>query len=198
MAVLCHTEYSAQKKAQLANGLLSLMMQSSYQDISVTDICREVNIPRRTFYHYYENKEDVLETVIESMMQPCFLEGLLDLRLGEVYIEQSLVRMFRFWDEDNRKKLDALIRNGLESRLITWSNKWIQQEQLTSLQRSQADPKLVEIGLMVGITDFFSLLFYWSRGGYQESPEQMAKYAVWVLPHAFYQSNEAAQDRQKR
>ena len=186
MTVLCHTEYASRKKAQLENGLLNLMMQNSYQDIAVTDICREANIPRRTFYHYFGNKEDVLESMIEAMIQPCFLEGLLDIHYGAEYIEESLVRMFRFWDEDNRKKLDALIQNGLESRLITWATRWILKEQSESFQKTNLDPKLVEIGLMVGITDFFSLLFYWSRGGYQESPEQMAKYAVWVLPHAFY------------
>lgn len=39
---------------------------------------------------------------------------------------------------------------------------------------------------MVGVTDFFTLLFYWSRSGYQETPEQMAEYAIWVLPQAFF------------
>ena len=24
--------------------------------------------------------------------------------------------------------------------------------------------------------------FYWSRNGYQETPEQMAEYTIWVLP----------------
>lgn len=186
MAVLCHTEYAAQKKAQVENGLLNLMMQNSYQDITVTDICREADIPRRTFYHYFGNKEDVLESIIEAMIQPCFLEGLLDVRLGIEHIEQSLLRMFLYWNEENRKKLDALIKNGLESRMITWAARWIQTEQSGSFQKNNMDPKMVEIGLMVGTTDFFSLLFYWSRGGYRETPEQMAKYAVWVLPHAFY------------
>ena len=186
MAVLCHTEYVSQKKALVENSLLNLMMQNPYQDITVTDICKEADIPRRTFYHYFENKEDVLESIIESMIQPCFLEGLPDFRLGPEYIEQSLLRMFSYWNENNRKKLDALIKNGLESRLITWATRWILTEQGGSFQKNNMDPKMVEIGLMVATTDFFSLLFYWSRNKYQESPEQMAKYAVWVLPHAFY------------
>ena len=186
MAVLCHTEYTSQKKAQVENSLLTLMMQYPYQDITVTDICREANIPRRTLYHYFGNKDDVLESLIEAMIQPCFLEGLLDIRHDIENMEESFVRMFRFWDEDNRKKLDALIKNGLESRLITWATRWVQKEQSESFRRNNVEEKMVEIGLMVGTMDFFSLLFYWSRGGYQETPEQMAKYAVWVLPHAFY------------
>ena len=54
------------------------------------------------------------------------------------------------------------------------------------IQNSDLPPKMVEIGLLIGATDFFTLLFYWSRNEYQESLEEMAEYATWVLPHPFY------------
>lgn len=186
MAMLCHTESSSRKKRLLESSLLKLMTQHPYQDITVTDLCRDANTPRRTFYHYFGSKEDVLESIIEDLMQQCFLESVLDIHLGADHLEESFAQIFRFWNGENRAKLDALIKNGLESRLITWSSRWVRVEQIGVLQKSNLDPKLLEIGLMVGITDFFSLLFYWSRNGYQEPPEQMAKYAVWVLPHSFY------------
>ena len=170
----------------MENSLLNLMMQQPYQNITVVDICREADIPRRTFYHYFGSKEDVLESLIETLMQQCFLEGTFDIPLGREHMEQRFAKIFRFWDGENRKKLDALIKNGLESRLLTWSSQRVQKEYIGSIQKINLNPKLLEIGLMVGITDFFSLLFYWSRGGYQESAEQMAKFAVWVLPHAFH------------
>ena len=64
MAELCHTEYALQKKKHLENSLLNLMLLRQYNEISVTDICREAGIPRRTFYHYYESKDDVLNSII--------------------------------------------------------------------------------------------------------------------------------------
>lgn len=186
MTTLCHTEAATQKKTLMETSLLHLMSQRPYQEITVMDICREAEVPRRTFYHYFGNKEDVLESVIESLMQQCFLEVIFDIRLGKEYMEQCFATIFRFWTGENRKKLDILMKNGLELRLLSWASQWIRREQISSLQKSNLDPKLVEIGLMVGITDFFTLLFHWSRGGYRESVEQMAEYAVWVLPHAFY------------
>ena len=184
MATLCHTEYTARKRALLEDSLLNLMGGKAYQDISVTDICREADIPRRTFYHYYESKEDVLDSLIEALMQQCFMDVMFDFRRGPEYMKSSFSQVFHFWEGEKRKKLDALIQNGLESRLIAWASQWIRGEQSNMLQNSGLDPKTVEIGLMVGTTGFFSLLLYWSRGGYQESPEQMAEYAVWVLPQA--------------
>ena len=182
MATHCLTEYAVQKKVLLEKSLLNLMLQQPYKEISVTDICREVGIPRRTFYHYFECKEEVLDSMIENLMQQCFLNVMFDLHIGMAHMKESFVRIFRFWEGDNRTKLDALIRNGLESRLMTWSLQFIQAERIGILSKSDLDPKLVEIGLMVGTTDFFSLLFYWSRNGYQETPEQMAEYTIWVLP----------------
>ena len=160
MAMLCHTEFAAQKKALLENSLLKLMMQQSYRETSVTDICREANIPRRTFYHYFESKDDILENMIENLMRQCFLDSVYGLHVGSAQLKEGFVRIFRFWDGENRVKLDALIRNGLESRLMTWSLHFIRTEQLEILSKGNLDPKLVEIGLMVGVTDFFSLLFY--------------------------------------
>ena len=186
MAVLCHTEYSSEKKTQMENSLLNLMAQKAYQDITVTDICREANIPRRTFYHYFGNKEDVLEAMIEALIQQCLLQAKFDSYLGKGNTEQGFIEIFRFWTGENRKKLDVLLKNGLESRLISCASRWSREMQIEYIQSSNLNPKLVEIGLLIGATDFFTLLFYWSRNGYRESLEEMAEYAAWVLPHPFY------------
>ena len=84
MAVLTHTEYTSQKKELLENALLNLMMQTSYPDISVTDICREANVPRRTFYHYFGSKEDALESMIESLIQQFLLHDNIDIYMLNV------------------------------------------------------------------------------------------------------------------
>ena len=186
MAMLCHTEYAAQKKAQIEKGLMDLMMSQQYQHIGVTDICRETGIPRRTFYHYFENKDAVLDSVIAVLMHQCFLKGIYDYSLGLEYVKGSFLRIFQFWEGENRKKLDILIQNGIESRLMAWAFKWVQEEQINVLRNREMDPKLAEIVMMIGTTDFFALLFHWSRGGYRETPEEMAEYAVCVLPHALF------------
>ena len=181
----CLTEFAQHRRELLEQSFLTILEKKPYPEISVKDICQEADIPRRTFYHYFESKEEVLETFIESIMQRCFLEIMYDIRLDAEHMKASFSRVFRFWEGDNRRKLDALIETGLESRLMSHAMKLIRTEKIGLLLNSNLNPKLVEIGLMVGVTDFFSLLFYWSRGGYQETPEEMAEYAIWVLPQAF-------------
>ena len=185
MATQCYTEYAANRKSMLEDCLLSLMQQKPYKDISVTDICREADMPRRTFYHYFQSKEDVLDSMIGELTRQCFLSSVFNMYFDTAHLRERFMQIFRFWDDGNRIKLDALIRNGLESRLIFSATEFIRTERTDLLHNAHLEQKLVEIGLMVGITDFFTLLFYWSRDGYRETPEQMAEYAVWVLPRAF-------------
>ena len=186
MAVLTHTEYTSQKKELLEGSLLNLMIQTSYPDISVTDICRKANVPRRTFYHYFASKDDVLESMIEALIQQFLLHANIDTYLRNGDVEQGFIEILGFWIGDNRQKLDVLLKNGLESRLISCASRWSREMHIGYIQNSDLPPKIVEITLLIGATDFFTLLFYWSRNEYQESLEEMAKYATWVLPHPFY------------
>lgn len=188
MVKQCHTEFTSQRKELLENSMLGLLSVRRYQDISVKDICQEAQIPRRTFYHYFQSKEDVLDSIVEGMIMDCFLEAVVELDVQVDRIKESFVQIFRFWQNDNRRKLDILLHNSLESKLITHALNWVHSEDFRIAQAYHPDPKMVEIGIMVGVSDFFSLLLYWSRNGYQESPEKMAEYAVWVLPRIFTMS----------
>ena len=187
MAKQSQTEFACKRQALLENSLLKLLDSKRFSEITVKDICQEADIPRRTFYHYFECREDVLDSLVDNLMMDCYTEVQFDVFSGVEVMEESFVRMFCFWQGENRRKLDALIRNHLEARLLSHASKWIETEQIGFFRDDVLDPKLAEIGMMVGISDFFSLLFYWSRNHYQETPEQMARYAVWVLPRApFY------------
>ncbi len=186
MSKHCQTEFAQQRKKLLEESLLNLMEEKAYPEITVKDICREAAIPRRTFYHYFESKEDVRDAIIESVMLQCFLENITDFQLTREGMAHCFYRVFLFWQGENRRKLDILLKNGMETQLMTFSIQWIIREWTGTQQNVQLSPKLLEIGLMVGVSNFFSLLFYWSRNGYQETAEQMADYAVWVLPQAFY------------
>ena len=53
MYKLCKTEQSANRQRQLENGLLAAMLSRHYEEISVSDLCDNLNIPRKSFYRYF-------------------------------------------------------------------------------------------------------------------------------------------------
>lgn len=92
------TQASRKRRKQLTDALLELMRTKGYAQTSVADICREANIPRRTFYHYFDCKEAVVDAVIEDMLSECFLAVLLEFDRGYEVMRESLIRNFRYWE----------------------------------------------------------------------------------------------------
>ena len=54
MYKLCKTEQSAMRQRQLEQGLLQLMQTKRYEEISISDLCQRMGMPRKTFYRYFD------------------------------------------------------------------------------------------------------------------------------------------------
>ena len=65
MYKLCKTEQSARRQRQLEDGLLAAMQNMRYEDISISDLCQQLGIPRKSFYRYFTNKEGALYGLLD-------------------------------------------------------------------------------------------------------------------------------------
>lgn len=57
---ICHTEASSQRQRELEDGLLNAMGSQSYARITLTELCSQLSIPRKSFYRYFPTKDDCL------------------------------------------------------------------------------------------------------------------------------------------
>ena len=181
MAKLPHTQATLQRRELLQEALLTLMQRKGYAQTTVTDLCREAGIPRRTFYHYFDCKEDVLHAVVEHMLIECNLEVMLDINSGLEALQKSLVRNFQYWMGPARWKMDLMLDNGLSGDMTRCALHWLETHHMSVLRRPGLTSKEREIAAMVGISGFFTLLIYWRKNDYRETPEEMADYASWIL-----------------
>ena len=60
MYKMCKTEQSAQRQHLLEQGLLKAMLTHHYDEISVSDLCQSIGIPRKSFYRYFSGKDGAL------------------------------------------------------------------------------------------------------------------------------------------
>ena len=186
MEKLPQTQAAQKRRAQLEEALLALMRTRGYAQITVTDICREAGIPRRTFYHYFDSKEAVLRAVVESMLNECFLEVMLEFDRGFDAMRDSLIRNFRYWQGEAREKLDLLLENGLSGEMMQCALRWLESEHLGLPHRPGVSEKELELITMVGTSGFFTLLMYWRRNEYREPPEMMAEIAIRILSEPLF------------
>ena len=53
----------------LFSALFSLMEESPFSSISVTDICQKAMVHRTTFYHHFEDKHHLLRCALDALRQ---------------------------------------------------------------------------------------------------------------------------------
>ena len=181
MDKLPHTQTARKRRVLLEETLLVLMQRKGYAQTTVTDLCREAGIPRRTFYHYFDCKEDVLHAVVEHMLIECNLEVMLDINSGLEALQESMVRNFQYWMGPARWKMDLLLDNGLSGDMTRCALHWLETHHMSIIRRPGLTSKETEIAAMVGISGFFTLLIYWRKNDYRETPEEMADFASWIL-----------------
>ena len=181
MAKKCQSEHTAQRHAALQQSLLALLHNQSFQDISVKDICQHAAIPRRTFYHYFNGKEDLMDALISDLVLACDLASMPDFSADTQDIHQSFERFFQFWGETHSDTLAMLLRNGQGQRIIHFAVIWFQREAQKVNGWSQKEVDQQKMVVLATTTGVFSLLFYWMSNGCRENITQMADYAIRFL-----------------
>lgn len=180
MYKLCKTEQSAKRQLEIEEGLLSLMLQCRYEEISVSDLCDRLQMPRKSFYRYFGSKEDALYALLDHRLmgyETLYKGSAGSLKPG---ITLDLNWFFEFW-RMQKDLLDALAHSGLTGILVERSIQNSQRSEIfayASESYSKADVEMVTSFTVCGL---MTVVTRWHHGGYQQSPKEMAETAYKML-----------------
>lgn len=185
MYKLCKTEQSAARQRQLEEGLLTAISQRRYDELSVSDLCAQLNIPRKSFYRYFSSKEGALHALLDHTLMD--FEGFSLPSLGERRtLHRDISQFFVFWLQ-RREFLDALQKNGLSGLLIERSIAYaLSGAAMPRRFLPKDDPSVQEQVVMFAVCGLMSMMITWHRGGFQKSVSQMADVAVRVLSQPLF------------
>ena len=48
-------------RSRIVNTAVNMIREHGYQNVSVTDICRELGITRSAFYYYFKKKDEIFD-----------------------------------------------------------------------------------------------------------------------------------------
>ena len=178
----CISKPAIARQRAIEQGLLEYMSHKTYDDISVIDLCNKLNIPRKAFYRYFNNKDGALCALIDHTIYELsedFLENK-DRYADNVEIMTSF---FTYWLEKERL-LNALDSNNLSGMLLQRATAFTMNNEdivklLAPLQITQRTRRYRTIFLISGI---MSLVIQWHHNNFDKTPEQMAQLAVELLP----------------
>lgn len=169
MYKICHSEESSRRQRMLEAGLLEAMGTHPYRKITLTDLCRQMNIPRKSFYRYFPTKEDCLLALIDHTLSDCNAAALSSWQGDRDVKQVNLEGFFRFWQE-RRTLLDALRFNGMESLLLERTtllvDAMIKNGDSAGFARNQVE-YFIAYGLM-------TVVLRWHAFGFSDTAENMA------------------------
>lgn len=170
MYKLCHTEDSAQRQRELEAGLLSVLQTIPYEKITLTRLCEDLRVPRKTFYRYFPTKDDCLLALIDHTLSDCNDIALKGWNGRGNLNEVIQLRFFQFW-KAHSGFLDAVRDNGFHNLLLERTTIIVDRMKESAEPEPFAQSQVeyfVAYGLMTTV-------LRWHHYGFQSSPEEMAE-----------------------
>lgn len=155
---------------KIENAFLVLILHHNYEDISISQICKQANINRSTFYAHYDDINDLI-IKIESK----FANGMANIfNYGLRQTHEAFVEMFTFVEKNK-----YFYKAYLNIPYITIAETNVKNKILTNIKDNANTINANDIELSyranffgAGIKEMCRL---WLNRDCPESPEQMAK-----------------------
>ena len=177
MYKLCKTDQSAARQRQLEQGLLALMQEKNYEDISISDLCDRMQIPRRAFYRYFTSKDGALFALLDHTLMDFYMEEPQDpseTALGD------LKHFFRFW-QDHKDLLEALDKSHLAGIMIERATIMAQQERKLPQLVTALPDDVQRLAMTFTISGLMAMVFTWHKQGFTVPPVEITKLAIAML-----------------
>lgn len=176
MYKLCKSEQSAQRQRQLEEGLLRVMNITSFEDITISDLCQQLGIPRKSFYRYFSSKDGALHALIDHTLME--YEQFNAARPADSRsLNRDLETYFLFWLE-KKPFLDALAKNGISGLLFERSLKYVSSETVLPSRLLNGEAmRMRKHVISFTICGLMTMMLQWYTDGYKETPAEMAAIA---------------------
>ena len=190
MYKLCKTEQSAARQRELEAGLLKMMQTTRYEDISVSDLCDQLQVPRKSFYRYFASKDGALHALLDhTLMEFEHFTNRYE-RDHRRTVHLDLESFFQFWVV-HRDLLDALTHSGITGMLIERAIAYALTEEIMPRRFLPGDNSEMQRRITTfGVCGLMSMVLTWHSEEYLTSAEEMSRIAVRMLSQPLFPNAE--------
>lgn len=162
-----NAEKNSYVKERITSTLLEMIKKQSLSQISVRDLCNEADVGRASFYRNYEIKEDVLTAYMVKQWREYEKNN----RLKEYSID-NMVRVQSYFEFccSMRPLNDTLIQQKQEGIILK-----AYEIIMPNLDQDASNESFALSYMAYGL---FGVFIMWAKGGYAQTPEEMAKIVI--------------------
>ena len=188
MYKLCKTEQSSKRQREIENILLDLMLKKHYDEITVSEICDAADIPRKSFYRYFDGKEGVKQSLLQHTMTDfsAFRYSRKSKKSGTLHDEFE--EFFIFW-KSKKEVLEAFEKSGLIGLLIESATSYAMEE-FSGIAKYMSDSSVreKEMAYHFAISGMLAMTINWYRSGFAESVPNIARTATRVITRPLFEN----------
>jgi len=164
------TAYRRQK--QIEECLFDNLLQRPYPSVSISDLCHQLGISRKSFYNYFPDKDSCFRAIISRKIQSCILHLTKD--VPENATQEEIIAIYlTFWKEE-RSLLDIIVRNNLLTLLIDQCIYFLREENQIILPFLNTPKLQTEAFVLAGFVSIhITLILQWYLQGFQTPLEDI-------------------------
>ncbi|TQR10991.1 TetR/AcrR family transcriptional regulator [Psychrobacillus soli] len=166
-------------KRILKEKFIELIIEKGYRNVSVTDIVERADYNRSTFYFYFQDKEELINQIIEQKMEE--LEYSFDFpfkNIGDVEIKElvpkSMIFFKHIYEQEQFYNLLVIEDSipGLDEKFILKIRSLFEKLNFKSKTKMDSYTEQHKIFMTYGI---FGMILEWIKSGYELSAEDLAE-----------------------
>ena len=175
----CKTERSKARQKLIGRTLFDMMHKRPYEDITVTDLCAELKMPRKAFYRYFDDKESALDCLVANTLAEFPSEQVIT--QSPRLLHREIEGFFEFWLR-RKELLEILDKNGKITKIMEQSISF-PLESVVPMQRLLPDDEesMREKIYRFAVGGLISIVIDWYRDGFKEPASDVARLAVRIL-----------------
>lgn len=173
-------------KEKFREVLLSLMEEKSFNDITITEIIKAADFNRGTFYAHYDQKNDLLEEIIEDMfdrMMEAYRKPYRNLSVIDFNeISSSSIILFDHFLENQRFykiMLNPTINYNFHEKLIKKLNELFRED--FDFLITDIDNLDIQLFSTYRIHGIIGLILEWIENDFSKSSSYMAEQLIQIL-----------------
>lgn len=159
-------EENLRVKKSITKALFRIMQDKSLSEITITELIREADVARASFYRNYSSKEDVLLTLIRDVLEQ-FRHDMVEGPYG-IYTYENILLSFRYFERYKTYALD-LYRSGFGVAILEEINHFHE-----SVEGTMPSSSIEKYTLYMYTGALFNTAITWLREEKPASPQDIA------------------------
>lgn len=166
------TAYRRQK--QIEECLFDNLLQRPYPSVSISDLCHQLGISRKSFYNYFPDKDSCFRAIISRKIHNCILH--MTTGLPENAASEEIIAFYLSYWKDEKGLFDIITRNNLLYLLMDQCISFLRDEDQSILPfldtpQLQADSYVLSAFVSVQVT----LILQWYFLNFSTPLEEMVR-----------------------